>query len=125
MILFVGQGIKWIITTAADGTCGPIMAVIGDKDVSDDYTVITSMDDIHPYGGVVDVCVCKSRAGSPKMWVHYMERVRVFSTQQMNKLQNSAAGTKWSKQTFCTLDGEAQQLFALLNEEFIVQCAMI
>ena len=115
----LNQAMKFIVTTNQDGSLGPIMGVIADKQLDDDHFAYEEIPDMHPTGGRFLLAVVKSRAGNEAMWGVYMDSVLDDVEADRKKLDTMGLFSHYSRQAVVTMDGENLQTTTVLRPEFI------
>ena len=115
----LNQAMKFTVTTKQDGSLGPIMGVIADKNLDDDYFEYEEVPDMHPTGGKFLLAVVKSRAGTTGMWQVYLDAVLDDIEADRKTLDTMGAFSEYSRQAVVTMDGENMQINTVLEPEFI------
>jgi hypothetical protein len=116
------KGIKWILTTNAAGGLGPVFAVIAVPEMEADDLREVQVPDGHPFGGKLLVFSMKTRSGNDKFWSRLLEEVVGWMETTRERLNTETMLDEWSSQGYVTLDGEYQQIAAVLKPEFLEKC---
>lgn len=99
------------------------MAIVSDKNLEADYCKIEDMPGVHPTAGVFKLCVTRSRAGNAAMWDAWLDCVCQWTRELRQGLVDQGISAEWSARAVVTLDGEQQQLDAILKPAFLDRCA--